>query len=237
MQNNSAILLAAGGGSRMRGSVKDKTLAPLLGKPVLYHSAEAFIESGVVSELVFVCRDDEQIAQIKKHLAPILKKISHTFTYGGAERQDSVLNGLMKTSETSENVFIHDSARPLVGSDNIKKLSEALQEDSCAVLAAKVVDTIKKLDKDPNDLRNRELVDLERPLLWAMQTPQAFKRSIILDCYQKVNSSGAKITDDVAAAVKLGHKITIVENIYPNPKITVPEDLAMVEFLKSKGNI
>ena len=100
-----------------------------------------------------------------------------------------------------------------------------------------MVDTIKKLDKNPNELRNRELIDLERPLLWAMQTPQAFKRSIILDCYQKVNSSGAKITDDVAAAVKSGYKITIVENIYPNPKITVPEDLAMVEFLKSKGKI
>lgn len=235
MQNNSAILLAAGGGSRMRGSVKDKTLAILLGKPVLYHSAEAFIDSGVVNELIFVCRDDEQIAQIKIYLAPLLEKINHTFTYGGAERQDSVLNGLLKTSPNAQNVFIHDSARPLVGSDNIKKLSLALQTDTCAVLASKVVDTIKKLDKNPNDLRNRELIDLERPLLWAMQTPQAFRREIILDCYQKVNSSGEKITDDVAAAVKLGYKITIVENIYPNPKITVPEDLAIVEYLKENS--
>ncbi|MBR6389574.1 MAG: 2-C-methyl-D-erythritol 4-phosphate cytidylyltransferase [Opitutales bacterium] len=237
MQNNSAILLAAGGGSRMRGSVKDKTLAPLLGKPVLYHSAKAFLDSGAVGELVFVCRDDAQISQIKDALSDILKQIPHKFTYGGAERQDSVLNGLLQTSPNSKNVFIHDSARPLVGAQNIKNLADALKEDECAVLAAKVVDTIKKLDSDPQNLRRRELLDLERPLLWAMQTPQAFRREIILDCYKKVAAAGAKITDDVAAASKHGHKITIVENIYPNPKITVPEDLAIVEFLKSKGAI
>lgn len=234
---NSAILLAAGGGSRMRGTVKDKVLVPLFGKPVLWHSANSFIESECVCELVFVCRDDSQIAQIKDELADILTRIKCVFTYGGAERQDSVLNGILASDEESEIVFVHDSARPLVRKESIVELCKAAREDSCSVLASKVVDTIKRLDGDPKNLKSRVLEDLERPLLWAMQTPQVFKREIILDCYQKVREQGAKITDDVAAVSAQGHKITIVENIYPNPKITVPEDLAIVEFLKQKGQI
>lgn len=234
---NAAILLAAGGGSRMRGCVKDKILAPLLGKPVLAHSADAFIDSGCVSQLIFVCRDDEQIAQIKTELAQSLAKIPNKFTYGGNERQDSVLNGLEACDEDTENVFIHDSARPLVGAQNIKKLAAAVESDKCAVLANKVVDTIKRIASNPSELRKRELSDLERPLLWAMQTPQVFERKIILDCYRKIKASGKAITDDVAAASAFGNKITIVENIYPNPKITVPEDLAIVEFLKTKEKL
>ncbi len=231
---NAAVLLAAGGGSRMRGSVKDKVLVTLLGKPVLAHSVDSFIESGVVSLLVFVCRNDEQIAEIKQELAGSLQKISHKFVYGGAERQDSVLNGLEACSADIKNVFIHDCARPLVGAENIKRLKEAVEADGCAVLANKVVDTIKRVDSNPSELRKRMLTDLERPLLWAMQTPQVFERSLILESYQKVKAQKISITDDVAAASAFGHKITIVENLQPNPKITVPEDLLIVEFLKKK---
>jgi 2-C-methyl-D-erythritol 4-phosphate cytidylyltransferase len=234
---NAAILLAAGGGSRMRGSVKDKVIVPLLGKPVLAHSAEAFIESGCVSELVLVCRDDAQIAEIKSEIGATLAKIPHTFTYGGKERQDSVLNGIEASSPACEIIFIHDCARPLVGSENIKKLLAAARADSCAVLASKVVDTIKRLDGNPQELTKRVLNDLERPLLWAMQTPQVFKREIILESYRKIKRENIAITDDVAAATACGHKVSIVENLSPNPKITVPEDLALVEFLKQKGMI
>ncbi len=232
---NSAILLCAGSGTRMKGSVKDKVLAPLLGKPVLAHSVEAFLESGAVSELVFVCRSDEQIAEIKADLAGLLKNACAKFTYGGAERQDSVLNGIRASDKDSQIVFIHDCARPLVGAENIKRLLKAAEADGAAVLAAKVVDTIKKIDSNPQDLRLRELKDLERPLLWAMQTPQVFRRDIILSSYESVAKNKIKITDDVTAATSQGHKVTIVENPNPNPKITVPQDLAIVEFLYQKG--
>lgn len=232
---NSAILLCAGSGTRMKGSVKDKVLAPLLGKPVLAHSVEAFLESKAVSELVFVCRNDEQIAEIKADLAELLKATSAKFTYGGAERQDSVLNGIRTSGEDSQIVFIHDCARPLVRAENIRRLLAAAEADGAAVLAAKVVDTIKKIDSNPQDLRLRELKDLERPLLWAMQTPQVFRRDIILSSYESVAKNKIKITDDVAAATSQGHRVTIVENPNPNPKITVPQDLAIVEFLYEKG--
>ena len=234
---NSAVLLAAGGGSRMRGCVKDKVLVPLLGRPVLAYSVEAFIESGCVSELVIVCRDDAQIAEIRRELAEPLSKIRHTFAYGGKERQDSVLNGLEAASEDCGIVFIHDCARPLAGSENIRRLFDAAILDGCAVLASRVVDTIKRLDGDPSDLNRRELRDLERPLLWAMQTPQVFRRADILESYRRIRRDGISVTDDVAAAAACGHKVTIVENFRPNPKITVPEDLALVEFLKQKGMI
>lgn len=232
---NSAILLCAGSGTRMKGCVKDKVLTPLLGKPVLSHSVEAFLNSGIEFELIFVCRNDEQIEEIKSDLKELLKSANAKFIYGGKERQDSVLNGVRASDKNSQLLFIHDCARPLVGKDNIKKLFDAAILDGAAVLASKVVDTIKKIDSNPEDLRLRTLSDLQRPLLWAMQTPQVFKREIILSSYENVAKNKIKITDDVAAATSQNHKVSIVENTNPNPKITVPQDLAIVEFLYKKG--
>lgn len=235
---NAAILLAGGSGSRMRGSVNDKVLEPLMGLPVILHSFGAFLESGEVGEVVFVCRDDVQAANIKdgikKFFDSAADKIEIRYTRGGAERQDSVLNGLREISDKSGLVFIHDGARPLVGVENVKKLGRAAEADGAAVLAAKVTDTIKRIP-DGADARKCKLEDMDRSRLWAMQTPQVFKTSEILSAYEGIKKSGARITDDVAAAVSKGIGVTVVENMYPNPKITVPEDIAFIEFLNEKS--
>ena len=233
---NSAILLAGGSGSRMRGAVKDKVLAPLLGLPVILHSFKAFVESGAVGEIVFVCRDDIQISKIKsflkKRFSKVAKKLSIQFTYGGSERQASVLNGLEKVSDKSALAFIHDGARPLVGAENVARLAEAAEADGAAVLAVRVVDTVKRVPKNKKDLSRCLLDDLDRKRLWAMQTPQVFRASDILKAYRHVAKNKLAVTDDVAATASIGVKTTIVENLSPNPKITVPEDIAFIEFLK-----
>ena len=102
-------------------------------------------------------------------------------------------------------------------------------------MAARVSDTIKKLSGDAGDLRARVLEDLDRPSLWAMQTPQVFRLSEIRAAYEKIASAGAGVTDDVAAANAAGIGVSIVENFYPNPKITLPEDIARIEFIISRG--
>lgn len=234
---NCAVLLAGGSGKRMRGSVKDKVLAHLQGLPVILHSYKAFEESGEVDEVVFVCRDDAQIKQIKRELKKNFakSKLLVKFTYGGAERQDSVLNGLKEVSDKQGLAFIHDGARPMISVQNIKELSCAALKDGASVLASRVSDTIKRIAKGKKSLSKCKLADLERNRLWAMQTPQVFVCQKIKKAYEFIKKNKIAITDDVAAFTVSGGKVTIVENLSANVKITVPEDIAFIEFLKSKG--
>lgn len=230
-----AILLAGGSGSRMRGVVRDKILEPILGVPGLVYSVRAFLASGVAERFVIVRRDDEQrdaiLAAFAEHGHGNLDIV---WAFGGAERRDSVLNGLEAAPAGTDLAFIHDSARPLVRPESLRALAEAARRDGSAVLAHKVKDTIKQVPKGavagtPCDQR-----DLDRSTLWAMETPQAFRHALILDAYRRVVADGVAITDDVAAATHAGHKVTLVENLFPNPKITEPSDLAWVEFLLKK---
>ncbi len=231
---NAAILLAGGRGSRMRGAVPDKVMEPLSGLPVILHSFRAFLESGQVSEIVFVCRDAAQkkaiAAAVEVFFPGVRGRVSVKFARGGAERQDSVLNGLEAVSDKAGFAFIHDGARPLAGAENIVLLAAAAARCGAAVLAARVTDTIKRVPRG-GALENIRPDDLDRSRLWAMQTPQVFRASDILEAYRAVKKSGASVTDDVAAYMTGGHKISIVENMSPNPKITVPQDMAYVEFL------
>lgn len=234
---NAAILLAGGSGKRMRGAVKDKVLEPLLGLPVILHSFKAFAESGCVGEIIFVCRDAAQIkeikAAIKKHFGK--NKTPVKFALGGAERQDSVLNGLREVSDAGGLAFIHDGARPMIDAENVAGLCRAASKDGAAVLAARVSDTIKRVAKNKKSLSKCRLCDLDRSRLWAMQTPQVFAAKKIRAAYEYVKKRGLAVTDDAAAAAAAGARITIVENLRPNVKITVPQDIAFIEFLKTKG--
>ncbi|MDR2844634.1 MAG: 2-C-methyl-D-erythritol 4-phosphate cytidylyltransferase [Puniceicoccales bacterium] len=234
--NSIAIFLAGGSGSRMRGAVRDKILEPLAGVPVIAHSVRAFREAGVAGGFVFVCRDDAQAAEIGAALRPWLEGVGAVhWTHGGAERQDSVLSGLEACPDGTDLAFIHDAARPLVSPAALRELGAAAARDGAAVLAHRIKDTIKRV---PTGARTGDVVaaeDLDRSTLWGMETPQVFRHSLILEAYRRVAADGARVTDDVAAAARAGHKVTLVENLSPNPKITEPHDLALVSFLLERG--
>lgn len=233
---NCAILLAGGSGRRMRGAVKDKVLEPLFGMPVILHSFKAFADSGKIGEVVFVCRDELQQRKISAALKKFFPKcqLSVKFTNGGAERQDSVLNGLDAASDKSALAFIHDGARPLITPQNVGKLAETAEKDGAAVLARRVSDTIKRIPKGKKNLSKCRLADLDRKRLWAMETPQVFICSEIRNAYRFVRKNKLAVTDDVAAAAACGIRVSITENLSPNVKITVPEDIAFIEFLKTR---
>ena len=226
-----AILLAAGSGSRMQGAVADKTLALLNGLPVLCHSVRAFLESGCIARLTIVHRDDAQKAELTDALSQTdLGSTPVDWALGGNERQDSVYNALRIQPENCTHVFIHDSARPLVSIESIQALHTAALRDRAAVLAHPVADTIKRIP-DAEQLTQTELEDLDRSRLWAMETPQAFALPDILRAYQHVRDSGLRITDDTAAAATIGLHTTIVPNHTPNLKITTPHDLSYAAWL------
>lgn len=215
----------------MQSSLPDKVLAPLCDRPAFLYSVEAFIEAGCVDRITVVYRDVKQRRQLEDALGSLKKGIlCIDWAQGGTERQHSVANALTAQPKDCQFVFIHDCARPLIQPDALRILDRAVRRDGAAVLAHRVVDTIKRAP-DPERLQSTELEDLDRSRLWAMETPQAFEFAAIRAAYDTVAQKNLSITDDAAAAASIGHKITLVPNPHPNPKLTCPADLAYIEYL------
>ncbi|HEX2861920.1 MAG TPA: 2-C-methyl-D-erythritol 4-phosphate cytidylyltransferase [Lacunisphaera sp.] len=224
MSRTAAILLAAGSGRRMDGMVPDKILAPLGGKPVFAHTAATFVRSGVVDFFVVTYRDQAQMVGLSAY-APT----PTIFVRGGAERQDSVAAALAELPDDISHVFIHDCARPLVRPEQLVALYRIVRREHAVVLAHRVTDTIKE-HRGEGRLRT-----LDRKHLWAMETPQVFSRDLVCRAYAKVAARRKSVTDDAAAVELMGHPVALLENPYPNPKLTAPADLAYLEFLLTQN--
>ncbi|MEY4939286.1 MAG: hypothetical protein RIQ93_1021 [Verrucomicrobiota bacterium] len=224
MSRTAAILLAAGGSSRMNGAVPDKILAALAGRPVFAHSAAAFMQSAIADLYVVVYRDQRQMMELSAY-APT----PSVLVRGGRERQDSVMHALAALPGDIEHVFIHDCARPLIRPEQLVTLHKIVRREHAVVMAHRVTDTIKEHRADAR------LRTLDRSRLWAMETPQVFARKLIVRAYDRVAARGLRVTDDAQAVEGLGHAIALLENNRANPKITTPADLAWVEFLLARA--
>lgn len=207
----------------MQGSVPDKILTPLGGRPVFAHSVAAFQMSGVGDYYVIVYRDAPQLHELMCY-APT----PAYYVQGGKERQDSVALALETIPPGIEYVFIHDCARPFVQAEQLVGLLKIVRREDAVVLAHRVSDTIKEHRGDGH------LRTIERRNLWAMETPQVFSYELITRAYARVMSRGAHVTDDAAAVEALGHPVALLENAHPNPKLTTPGDLGYLEYLLSQ---
>ena len=234
--SHAAIFLCAGSGTRMRGTVHDKVLVPLNGQPVVIHSLKAFQEAGIIDQIMVVYRDEEQKALLEEAFASVPHNYALNWVEGGKERQDSVFNALNELSLLVEYVYIHDCARPCVHPEALRELSRAVIHDSAAVLAHRVTDTIKKATTRKT-FSKRRLTDVPRAGLWAMETPQAFERELIVEAYRRLRLENKSVTDDTAACAQQQIGVTLVENLTPNPKLTVPGDLPYLEFLLERRQI
>lgn len=236
-----AIFLCGGSGSRMRGSVEDKILAPIAGTPALAYSLRAFEAAGFFSRLVCVFRDENQRAEIEKiikNFSPALASIID-FCQGGNERRDSVFNALSFASASGKfspqtRVFIHDCARPMIRPEALIALAKTASTEGSAVLAHRCKNTIKRVPLGASPETACKLEDLDRTRLWEMETPQVFPLGEIFPAYKNAVEKNLALTDDVAAASSAGVPVAIVENRVPNPKITVPEDLLFCQILAEK---
>jgi len=220
MSRTAVILLAAGAGRRMAGTVPDKVLAPLAGRPVFAHSAAAFAASGVADLYVVVYRDRSQMTALSA-FAPTPSLL----VKGGRERQDSVTAALAALPGDIDYVFIHDCARPLIRPEELVALHKIVRRKDAVVLAHRVSDTIKE-HRGGGRLRT-----IDRSRLWAMETPQVFSKALIERAYRRVAARKLIVTDDAAAVELLGHPVALLENAHPNLKLTSPKDLPQLEFL------
>ncbi|KAJ4748247.1 2-C-methyl-D-erythritol 4-phosphate cytidylyltransferase [Rhynchospora pubera] len=216
----SVVLLAGGKGTRM-GASMPKQYLPLLGQPIALYSFYTFSKMREVKEIVVVC--DPSYKDIFEDAGKNLQ-VDLKFAVPGNERQDSVFNGFQEIDSGSDLVCIHDSARPLATSADIKKVIKDAWMHGAAVLGVPVKATIKEANSDCFVVKT-----LDRKTLWEMQTPQVIRPSLLRAGFELVNRDGVEVTDDVSIVEHLKHPVFITEGSYTNIKVTTPDDLLLAE--------
>jgi 2-C-methyl-D-erythritol 4-phosphate cytidylyltransferase len=218
----SAIIVAAGKGVRMG---TDKLWLEIIGRPVIAHTWQRFDNAPGIGEIILVVREGMQ-KNFTELAARFHFQKPFRIVVGGAERQDSVGNGLAALSPETEIVAIQDAARPCTSGALIAATIEAARETGAAVAAQAVTDTIKESADGKTILRT-----VDRSKLWSVQTPQTFRVEVIRRALAEVHRRGLVLTDDTAACELIGQPVRLVASAVPNPKVTVPGDLLFIETL------
>ncbi len=224
----SAVIVAAGRGTRM-GPGTDKLFLEVAGAPVVVHTWRRFDSVAAIDDLVLVVREGMQDAFVELAALHGFRK-PFRFVAGGAERQDSVWNGLVALDPRAEVVAIQDGARPCTDAGLIERCLATARARGAAVAAQRAVDTIKETDGGTQIGRH-----LDRSRLWAVQTPQCFRVDVIRRALEAVRSAGRQVTDDTAACELIGQPVELVDSAAPNPKVTAPSDLPYIDLLLRQG--
>ena len=220
-QNNYAIIVAGGSGTRMGSSVPKQFLL-LAGRPILMHTIEAFYHSKTNPHIITVL-PDEYHAYWEELCVEHEFNIPHLLVNGGQTRFNSVKNGL-DVIEQNENalVAVHDAVRPLTKTGIIDLSYTNAAINGNAVTAVKSRDTVRQF-------RDGVSSHLLRDEIYLVQTPQTFRLQQLTKAYQQTFDD--KFTDDASVVEAAGFSINLIEGSYTNIKITFPEDIALAEAL------
>ena len=219
-----AVVPAAGVGTRMGGDVRKPYLS-LCGRPVLCHALSALLACGGCAEIILVVHPDEYADPAEGWFEELMSEHGVTkFAPGGQTRQESVRRGLELVSGALELVLIHDAVRPLVEPALVSRVAAEVARRGAAIAAVPVVETAKQVDGCGRIVRT-----VDRRSLWRAQTPQGFRKDLILDAYRRAEADGFVGTDDSELVERLGERVWIVEDSPENIKITTPHDLAVAE--------
>jgi 2-C-methyl-D-erythritol 4-phosphate cytidylyltransferase len=221
MAKFAVILPAAGRSSRFKDDYYKKPFVPLAGRAVWLYSAERFLQrSDVVQVLVVIAPDDREAFNFK--FGSNVAILGIDVVPGGAERFDSVAAALARVKPEAEFVCIHDAARPCLADAWIDQVFQAAEKSGAAILAIPVANTLKRVGRD------RKIEEtVSREGLWEAQTPQVFRRQLLLDAYARRGDVPA--TDDAQVVERFGHAVTVVTGSPVNLKITTKEDLRLAE--------
>lgn len=227
----SAIIVAAGKGVRMKGTMRKQYL-DLSGRPVLAHSIMVFDSCSQVEEIFLVVpKEDVEYCQ-NKILSLLDLKNQINLVHGGAKRQDSVYNGLQAIAKNTDTVVIHDGVRPLIHPEELKECILGSKKYGACILGTPASDTLKRVDKSG-------IIEttLPRENIWLAQTPQAFQYDIIIKAHETARRDGYVGTDDASLVERLGANVKIISGSKFNIKITKKEDLAVAKAMFDAGLI
>jgi 2-C-methyl-D-erythritol 4-phosphate cytidylyltransferase len=218
-----AIIVAAGRGTRFG---RPKQLVELAGKPMIAWSIEAFAAMPEIAELVVVT-EPEFVERVEAVVHPRVPHASVRVVRGGEDRQASVRLGLEALSDDVGAVLVHDGARPLVQTSDVRNGMRPVRPGTASLLATPVVDTVKVAEADGKVTRT-----LDRATLWAAQTPQfATTRDLRRAHAEALRNGYPTATDDAALLERAGLDVLIVEGVAENFKVTLPNDLTRAEAL------
>jgi 2-C-methyl-D-erythritol 4-phosphate cytidylyltransferase len=215
------ILAAAGKSSRYHDKNYKKPFAPLANKAVWLHSAEKFAgRDDVKQTLVVIAPEDREQFQFKFGANTAILGIE--VVEGGAERTESVANALARVKSDIDFVCIHDAARPCLVDEWITNIFEAAERTDAVIFAIPVAGTLKRVGPD-----HKIEETVSRTGLWEAQTPQVFRRQLLLDAHAK--RDGFPATDDAQLVERIGHKVSVLTGSPINLKIATREDMRLAE--------
>lgn len=220
-----ALIPAAGQGKRM-GAVRSKPYLQLDGKPILSYTLLELEGCPLIDEVVLIVERGEiehARASVVKEFK--LQKVS-TVLAGGLKRQDSVWEGLKAVKDDCDLVMVHDGVRPFISQEILARAVQGAIDCGASIVGVPAKDTVKLVSAQKEVLETPD-----RTGVFLVQTPQTFKRAIVLKAYRQAMRDGFYATDDAALVERLGLPIKVVEGSYENIKITTPEDLAMGEMV------
>lgn len=238
-----AVVLAAGSGSRMHSKVA-KQFMEVQGKPLVFYALKTIEESEVIDQCVLVTGEAD-ISYVEKAIVEKYRfgKVCAVIA-GGNERYASVANAMRYIGNNREQfdlngyVFIHDGARPFLSEKILQDTYNAVSECGACVAAVPSKDTVKLVDEERFAIKTPD-----RRCVWNVQTPQVFETKLIVDAYSRLDEEAEKFPDeklpvtDDASVVELftASKVKMVEASYQNIKVTTPEDILVAEaFLRAK---
>jgi 2-C-methyl-D-erythritol 4-phosphate cytidylyltransferase len=232
MKRATAIVLAAGEGRRIGGEVP-KAYLSIAGRPMVLRTLDRMFSSQAVKNVVLVVAAAE-LARCETILRadPALQNRPWLLQVGGATRQQSAKRGLEKVGSDTEIVIIHDGARPFVSTNLIDRCVEAAVTKGAVVPGLPARDTIKVVSED------RWIQSTpERGTLWEIQTPQVFKRELIVAAHERAERDRAEVTDDAMVVERIRKPVFVLDGETMNFKITVPEDVWLAETLIREGRV
>lgn len=219
-----AIFPAAGSSTRM-GSGVNKNLLKLAGEPILIRTLKTFSQVERIKFLIVAVAEHE-VETVEKLLSATKNLKSWRVTIGGSERQYSIANALKLLPDDAEIILVHDAARPFISVQTIDNVIDAVEQFGGAIAAVPAKDTIKIVDEEgfvKYTPPRREMA--------VVQTPQGFKREILLRAYDKAAEENFLGTDDSSLVERLGVRVKVVTSRYENIKITTPEDIHVAETI------
>jgi len=231
-----AVLPCAGVGTRV-GAARPKQFLDLGGRPVFHRSLTVFLGHPRVVSVVLVVAPAEhhQVrVDLDRFYGSLLAAGRLLVVDGGAQRWESVKNGVAALPEACQLVAVHDVARPFLNAHDIDAVLDAAREDGASSMAMPSPDTIKQVGEGeaPSPLVEKTL---DRSRIWLTQTPQAFGRDILEDCYRRSTQSVAAPTDEAGLVESFGHSVRLVRGAERLRKITTAEDLEWARWMATRS--
>ena len=222
-QNWAAVIVAAGRGERFG---RPKQLLEVAGVPMVGWSVRTFAGMPEISDIV-VATEEQWMEPMHALFEQLVPQRTVRLVCGGATRQQSVVNGLSAVPAHCTAVLVHDGARPLVLEGDVRAAMRVVAPGRGALLAQRVVDTVKLVDEKTNAV----VKTLDRDRLWAAQTPQFATVTDMRRAHEHARRDGIEATDDAMLLERIGIEVMIVPSSSENFKVTLPADIARAEML------